>query len=96
MFAMPAHFISRCGMPAYTKAQLDGKSVEVELSDRNTRIGILRVRHNTGGLEIQVECHASRNGGKETIESGMPDRKFLRKHPKPERAEYIWAEHVTA
>ena len=82
-------------MPAYTKAQLDGRTVELEMPDRTMRIGILRVRHVDGGaLSIQVECHSPRTGEKESIENGTPERKFLRKHPKPERAEYLWAEHV--
>jgi len=91
-FAKTSRFVSRWGMPAYTKAELDGKTVEWEMPDRTTRIGVLRVRHDSAGLGIRVECACSRTGEKETLEPRTPERKFLRKHPKPERAEFLWAE----
>jgi hypothetical protein len=81
-------------MPAYTKAELDGKTVELEMPDRTTRFGIFRVRHDSTRLSIQVECYCPRTGEKEAIESGTPDRKYLRKHPRPERAEFLWAQHI--
>jgi hypothetical protein len=81
-------------MPAYTKAELDGKTVELEMPDRTTRIGVLRVRHDADGLNLRVECASSRDGGKEILEPTSPERKHLRRHPKPERADFLWAEHI--
>ena len=81
-------------MPAYTKAELDGKTVELEMPDRSTRLGVLHVRHVAEGLSIEVEYQSSRNGGKSGMAATMPERKYLRRHSKPERAEFIWAEHV--
>lgn len=82
-------------MPAYTKAELDGKTVELEMPDRTTRIGVFRVRHDSARLSIQVESYCPRTGEKEAIASGTPDRKYLRRHPRPERAEFLWAEHIS-
>jgi hypothetical protein len=82
-------------MPAYTKTELDGKTVELEMPDRSTRLGVLHVRHVADGLSIEVEYQPSREGEKPGMAATMPERKFLRKHPRRERAEFIWAEHIS-
>lgn len=72
--------------------EIDGRTVELELENMGTTYGKIRARQ-LGRDSIDVAFAFTGPAGGRTPQAASLDPSFIQRHPKPARAEFLWAEH---
>ena len=72
--------------------EIDGRTVELELENMATTYGKIRARQ-LGRDSIDVAFAFAEPTGNRTPEAASLDPSLIQRHPKPERAEFLWAQH---
>ena len=74
----------------FNEADLHEKTVEYEVKGQSTAFGILTAHTTAEGLKVGLHI------GPDAPEPLSMDLLFLRRHRSAARADFLWAEHVTA
>ncbi len=75
----------------FTAAELNGKTVEFETADRGTARGTLKARQTPERINVEIEVAMQSDDGTEAAVPLSLHLGSLKRHPKPERAEFLWS-----
>jgi hypothetical protein len=77
----------------FQAAELNGKTVEFERGQFLTGHGTLRAKENEEGL-VWLHLHVSNMGEAASLQPLSLDPMLLVRHPKRQRADFLWAVHA--
>lgn len=80
---------SQCAFFAH---EIDGRTVELELENMGTTYGKIRARQLAHD-SIDVSLAPAGPAGGRVPQAASLDPRLIQRHPKPERAEFLWAQH---